>query len=243
MEIPALTEEVLLIIGIAAAVIVLLIILAVVLAVRRRRERARLRERFGPEYDHAVRTEGERRATEDLSGRVEERESFTPVDPGEETRTSLRRRMAALQFRFVDDPADTLLETQRVVLDALRACGYPAGEDRERALKLLSVDHPEVTPSLRTLLGGTYGRDVGRMQTLFVDAKRALREVVRLGYGPDDLASTPHAGSDRPTITRGEPAPADPETPARAARDEPAAEPARTSSAVPRPPARVPDDG
>jgi hypothetical protein len=92
MEIPALTEEVLLIIGIAAAVIVLLIILAVVLAVRRRRERARLRERFGPEYDHAVRTEGERRATEDLSGRVEERESFSPVDPGEDTRSGLRRR-------------------------------------------------------------------------------------------------------------------------------------------------------
>ena len=195
MELPALTDELLIVLGVAAVVIVALIVFAAITASRRRKQRQQLKERFGPEYDHAVDEHGTRKGVTDLQGRVEQRESFTPVDPGEDTRQRLRQRMAALQFRFADDPADVLLETQRVVLDGLRACGYPVAEDRERALKLLSVDHPEITPQIRSLLDGDYGGDVSHMQALFVAAKRALRDILQLTYSPDDLAGSSAAAA------------------------------------------------
>jgi hypothetical protein len=225
MQLPDIDQELLIIIAVVAAVVVVgLILLAVLRSRRRRRETERLRSRFGSEYDQAVASEGSRGAVEDLHSREEARESFSPVDPGDEIRDDLRRRMAELQFRFVDDPPDVMLELQRVALDALRACGYPVAEDRERALKLVSVDHPDATQPLRTLLEGAYGRDVAGMQQLFHGVKGALRDVVRVTYSTADLQAGSAHGAATPAGQAHGPGDADerPDSHADRARTDPA---------------------
>lgn len=232
------TEEQLFIAAITVGVLLLaLVIVGLVLLARRRRRHERLQGRFGPEYERTVQREGSRQAADELDGRLADHEQFHPTVPDEQTRDELRRRVAALQFRFVDEPADVMLETQRVVVDALRACAYPVAEERARALRLLSVDHPQVTDSLRRLLDGSYGTDVGRMQALFTDVKRALRDVAHVTFGPDDLtggpdgarAAAPEVGSARSTTSQ-------PASPAR----EPTGR--RPASAVPEPPSTSPAD-
>jgi hypothetical protein len=204
------TEDQLLIVVVMTAAIALVVtVVAALLAVRRRRQRRRLKEQFGPEYDHAVSASGESGAVENLHERIEERQAFTPAEPSDEERDTFRQRMAALQFRFVDEPADATLELERVVVDALRLCGYPVAQDRERALELFSVDYPNATPSVRELLDGTYGSDIGRMQQLFVDVKRALQNLLRLTYGPADAASDIHLDDRRDAVP-----PPPPRTPA-----------------------------
>jgi hypothetical protein len=181
-------DQLLTVVLVTAAVALVVALVAGLLALRRRRRRRRLKEEFGPEYDHAVSTAGTSGAVDALEERERQRQRFTPTEPSDEEREAFRQRMAALQFRFVDDPADVTLETQRTVVDALRACGYPIANDRDRALELFSVDHPNVTPSVRTLLAGEHGSDVGRMHELFLDAKLALRDLLQITYSPDDAA-------------------------------------------------------
>lgn len=187
------TDEILVVAGIAVAVLVVLgLVLWLVSASRNRRQR-KLRQRYGREYDATVEAKGRRAGVDDLDHREEERQSVRLREPDESTRADLRQRMAELQFRFVEEPSEVLLETQRVVVDSLRARGYPIAEDREQALRVLSVDHPDETPALRTLLEGTYGRDVGRMRELFVEARRALLNVLDVSYSQRDVPGT-HRG-------------------------------------------------
>lgn len=181
------TEQIWIAAGVAVLVIVVLVVILAVTRGRKRKERDRLRSRYGREYDATISDKGTREGVDDLAHREEERRSLTLRDPDETTRADLRERMALLQYRFVEDPGDVMLEAQRVVVDGLRARGYPVAEDRERALRLLSVDHPDQTPPLRTLLAGSYGQDIGRMREIFLEARRSLREVLHVSYSTRDL--------------------------------------------------------
>lgn len=181
------TEQMLIAAGVAVLVIVVLVVILAVTRGRRRKEQDRLRSRYGREYDATISDKGKREGMDDLAHREEERRSLTLRDPDETKRAELRERMAQLQYRFVEDPGDVMLEAQRVVVDGLRARGYPVAEDRERALRMLSVDHPDQTPPLRTLLAGSYGHDIGRMREIFLEARRSLREVLHVSYSVRDL--------------------------------------------------------
>lgn len=205
------TEEILVIAGIVVAVLVVLGLVLWLAGSRRRKRRERLRERYGSEYEATVDAKGRRAGVADLDHREEERRSLRLRDPDESTRADLRGRMADLQFRFVEEPNEVMLETQRVVVDALHARGYPIAENREQALRLLSVDHPEQTPSLRALLEGNYGRDVARMRDLFLDSRRALLQVLDVSYTPRDLTHAPPRERPAPAggPERREPVPAD----------------------------------
>lgn len=176
-------------IGVAAVVVIVLVALAVMASKRRRRERDELRARYGSEYDRTVRAAGgERAAAADLHERERERETLSLRSARDDERDEIRARMAALQYRFVDDPHQVLLETQRVAVDALRVRGYPVVDDREKGLRALSVDHPEDSGPIRELLEGSYGRDVGKLRELFIAARHAMATVVELSYSMRDAA-------------------------------------------------------
>lgn len=236
-------EEALLIVGATAAIILLLLALgALIVHSRRKRKRDELKGRYGPEYDHAVAEHGKKAAVEDLDTRAQAREGFTPATLTETETEALRKRLATLQYRFVDDPSDVLLETQRIVVDTLRAQGYPIATDRERALKLLSVDHPNATATLRTLLSGSYGDDSGRMHTLFAGTKTALRDIAGLSFSSDDLPAHTSAETHQPQQA---PATADAPEPRQPQQTRPAAnadgtepQPAAANTAAPPVPTR-----
>lgn len=184
---------------IAVAIAVPVVVLAVVLSARSHRRTA-LRERFGPEYDRTLRTAQSKRAgLRDLEEREQLAQELALREASVDELSDLRRRIATLQYQFLDDPDGALLDLRPVVDDALAARDYPAHDDRERALRLLSVEDPEATVALRRLDEVTDDRprtkqegpvtlDVQR--EVFLGVRAALRDVagVTLGEGEPPAA-------------------------------------------------------
>jgi hypothetical protein len=135
----------------ALVIVVLVIVLAavVLMAVRKRRS-AKLRERFGPEYDRVLQREGDARKAEGvLEFREKRREKFKvrPLSPAD--RSSFAVRWNEVQARFVDDPRGAVTVADSLVTDVMQARGYPIGEFDQRAADI-SVDHPVVVENYRS---------------------------------------------------------------------------------------------
>ena len=171
----------LIIIGIVVLVVIVAILLIV--SARKRKQREELRSRYGQEYDRTVRERGSKRAAvKDLQEREALHSELALHDLNEADRDLVRRHMASLQYRFVEDPDDVMLSTQRVMTEVLRARGYPVAEDRDKALRLFSVDYPQDAGQVRTVVEGNYGGDIGRMQEAFLGARRSLANVAGVSY-------------------------------------------------------------
>jgi hypothetical protein len=132
--------------GVAIALLVGLLVLAVVvvllvLSIRRMKERSRLlQERFGPEYDREVESEGRRRAEKELEERQRRHAELglKPLEPQAQQRFAERWRRA--QSGFVNDPADAISSADQLTTEVMRAMGYPT-EGYEQQAADLSVQH------------------------------------------------------------------------------------------------------
>jgi hypothetical protein len=138
-------------IGVAVAVILAVAVLAWLYVQRRRRATtAELRQRFGPEYERAVGEHGsERRAEAQLEAREKRVEKLTlrELDPTERARFS--GQWQTLQFRFVDNPQESVTEADALVSAVMQARGYPVADFNQRAADI-SVDHSRVVANYRS---------------------------------------------------------------------------------------------
>ncbi len=150
----------------AAAVAVLAVAALVFVLVSARKKRtAHLKERFGPEYDHAVTAQGGPRKAE---ARLEAREkrveklSIRPVPP------ELRERFASswrnVQARFVDEPGAAVLEADGLVRKVMESRGYPVGSF-EQGAEDVSVDHPHLMANYRAAHEIARKKDRGEAST------------------------------------------------------------------------------
>ncbi|GGY64422.1 hypothetical protein [Streptomyces omiyaensis] len=117
-----------------------------------RGRRARLRDRFGPEYERAVEAAGSRRAAEEeLDAR---RRRFADLEikpvPGE-ARERYARRWMRVQEEFVIRPEAAVHEADELVAALMRDRGYP-DEGYEQRLRDLSVRHGRVLDDYRAAL-------------------------------------------------------------------------------------------
>jgi hypothetical protein len=133
---------------IVLAVVVVVAAVGIWIMVRNER-RKQLRDRFGPEYDHAVRKYGNvTRAESDLAAR-QERVSRFEIKP---LRAAEAERFAAAwrrtQSRFVDEPRQSIAEADRLVQEVMEVRGYPVGDFEQRVADV-SVDHPVVVEHYR----------------------------------------------------------------------------------------------
>ena len=136
-------------IWIALIVLAVLIIIALVAAGVRRSRSAALRDRFGAEYDHAVRRAGKRSVAEqELINRTEEAKRFEIRPLSASERDGFRREWAAIEARFVDRPATAVVEADELIGAVMRTRGYPTA-DFDRYASLLSVDHAQVVEHYR----------------------------------------------------------------------------------------------
>lgn len=179
---------------IAAAAAMVVAIVLVVLAVGRRRARAGvLEERFGSEYRRLVDVlRSRRRVDEELTRRVERRAGYELRELDEDERGDLRNQWRTVQAGFVDGPEACAQAAVQLLTEAAAARGYP-GEDVERCLDDVSVDHPELVADLRRAMasGGTtpvterHRRIVLRVRALF-DGLVGEREVQSATTEPVD---------------------------------------------------------
>jgi hypothetical protein len=129
--------------------IVVVAVIVVAALMMRSRSRAKLQERFGPEYEREVTARGsERDAARHLSD-VADRRDRLDIQPLDRTaRDRYTRRWEAVQSDFVDQPGGALDEADRLITDVMRDRGYPVEDFGERA-ELVAADHPQVVEHYR----------------------------------------------------------------------------------------------
>ncbi|HEX4156400.1 MAG TPA: hypothetical protein VHY48_12375 [Acidobacteriaceae bacterium] len=135
-----------------AIIIVLAIILIVAIVVATRRQRStHLRRQFGSEYDRALQKHGNAKAAEaDLAQREEHVHKLTLRELPASERTAFADEWAAVQRRFVDDPAIAVSEADRLVERVMAARGYPVATDFEHRANDISVDYPGLVQNYRS---------------------------------------------------------------------------------------------
>lgn len=190
MDSTTLTQPPVLYVLIALAVLLVgAVVWGVMASKRRREERERLQQRYGAEYERTVSEHrSTRAAVADLKAREQQHDQLSLHDLNDADRDLVRSHMATAQFRFVEDPAEAIGQAQRVMTEALRAKGYPVEGDRDEAVRMFSVDHPEHAGVVRTLLEGSHDSDTEHMRTLFLNATKVLRDVTGATFVQADAA-------------------------------------------------------
>src|SRR4030095_8291887 len=157
---------------IAVAAVLVVAVLAWLYARRRKAATARLRQRFGPEYEHSVREQGSERKAEaqlaDRQKRVAKLE-IRDLDPAERERFSAQWH--ALQSRFVDDPKEAVTEADALVSTLMQARGYPVADFNQRAADIF-VDHPRVVANYRS--GHEIALRIGKGEAITEDLRTAM---------------------------------------------------------------------
>ncbi|EFC82951.1 hypothetical protein [Parafrankia sp. EUN1f] len=179
---------------------------------------ARLRNRFGPEYERTLHEVGDRRSTErHLAGIARRRDSLDIQPLGAPRRAALKTSWNTLQALFVDEPVTATTRADDLITAVLRERGYPTA-DRAETADLLALDDPALSAALRTArrgeagaadtggAGGAGGAGAGPNETS-TDAMRlrflALRAVFDGLVAPADERS-----ADGPSTDMGSRAPA-----------------------------------
>jgi hypothetical protein len=177
----------------ALVLIVLAVGVGAWLAVQRQKS-VKLRRRFGPEYDRAVKEYGGRAKAEAELSKREQRVAglnIIPITAAEAARFS--NAWNSLQNRFVDDPKGVVAEADLLVRELMVKRGYPMGDFELRAADI-SVDHPSVVKNYRAaqiiaLRNARREADTEELRSAVVHYRTLFDEL--LGVVPAQVASVP----------------------------------------------------
>lgn len=134
-----------------AVVVMAIVLLAVVVAasMMRQKRSERLKDQFGPEYEHAVKSAGGERAAErELLARERKHNKLKIKELAPESRVRYVEAWGVTQAGFVDNPSQAVGDADRLVTEVMRERGYPVDDFEQRAAEL-SVDHPKVVEHYR----------------------------------------------------------------------------------------------
>ncbi len=137
---------------IAGAIAVLVMAaVGILVAVRRNQHKtAKLRARFGPEYDQAVLTHGTAGKAEGKLVKRETRvEAMKLRDLSAGERVRFQTGWLQVQSRFVDHPQAAVTEADELVSSLMLARGYTEANFDQRAADV-SVHHPRLVQSYRS---------------------------------------------------------------------------------------------
>jgi hypothetical protein len=108
-----------------------------------------LRTHFGPEYERAIQSAGNRRQAEaELRARKRRVDKLRLRELAEAERARYLEGWQSVQARFVDEPRKAVADADRLVGEVMNDCGYPM-EDFEQRAADVSVDHPQVITHYR----------------------------------------------------------------------------------------------
>jgi hypothetical protein len=169
-----------------AAVAILIAAALALLYVRKRRSTtANLRQKFGPEYERAVREHGsERKAEAKLADREKRVETLNirDLDPMEHERFA--KRWESVQSRFIDSPKGAVAEADDLVSLLMKTRGYPVSDFDQRAADI-SVAHPRVVENYRSAheIALRVGKDEATtedLRTAMIQYRSLFEELVQL---------------------------------------------------------------
>ena len=131
------------------AVGVIIVVALVVWQALSARKTRTLQDRFGPEYDRTIeRSDGKRRAEDDLAARAKRRDELDIRPLPTASRDRYVDEWQRVQARFVDDPGGAVGEADTLIQSVMRERGYPVDDFDQRAADI-SVDHPQVVENYR----------------------------------------------------------------------------------------------
>lgn len=203
--------------GIVVAIVVILLVVAlVVLFARRNQRRARLRERFGPEYDLAVRRGQDRRAVEQrLTALAERRDNLEIHDVAVEEHQRFARQWDDVQRGFVDDPGQAVADADGLLNTVLRSRGYPVDNFDDR-VALVATDHQDIVERYRdahdTYAGHlrTGSGETERLRKAFLGYRDVFERLNQPAQHERGEAAALPGGSTQPALPEAEPAQAEP---------------------------------
>jgi hypothetical protein len=138
-------------VAVVVIVIIVIVVLGVVAFLARAQSRRRgLQQRFGPEYDRAVKShENTREAEQELLARQKRHDELEirPLDP--EARERHLAEWRQVQERFVDAPESAVTEADSLLVLVMGERGYPT-EGYEQQVSDLSVEHAATIDRYRT---------------------------------------------------------------------------------------------
>lgn len=129
-------------------VIAVIAVLLIIWAVVRQQRTAKLRKRFGPEYDRIALESGPRKAETTLLERERRVEKFPIRGLASDERERFITEWRVVQSRFVDDPKDAVSQADQLVERLMQARGYPMSDFEQRAADI-SVTHPHIVSNYR----------------------------------------------------------------------------------------------
>jgi hypothetical protein len=130
-------------------VVVVLLAIALGVVLMRRGRSSQLQKHFGPEYERHVSEVGDRRAAEaELTERQRRREQLDIRELRPDERDRYQQEWAEIQRGFVDEPTRSLRAADDLVVEVMRARGYPV-DDFDRRADDISVDHPDIVHHYR----------------------------------------------------------------------------------------------
>lgn len=133
------------------AVVFLIIGVLLTMAFTRFQRTRDLRERFGPEYERAIKEAGDKRQAEsELEARLEHVKSLDihPLSAEDVERFTVEWK--ATQADFVDEPHAAIQKADQLIREVMKARGYPV-EDFEQRAADISVDYPDLVNDYRGL--------------------------------------------------------------------------------------------
>ena len=197
------TTETILLIAVAA-----IVILGAIWFATRKRRSSELREQFGPEYDQTVRERGGRgEAESELEARRKRVEQLKihPLSAADQERFAASWR--AIQSRFVDEPAEAIVEADRLVGELMQTRGYPVGDFEQRAADI-SVDHPNVVTHYRAAHAIATDREreaasTEELRQALVHYRALFEELLETSVTSGTTSTTSATGTNgRPTAIR-----------------------------------------
>jgi FtsZ-interacting cell division protein ZipA len=139
-----------------STIIIMILAVAVVLAIAvaiwfymQKQQTSRLRTKFGPEYNRAIRSEGDAKHAEQVLAERQKRvEKLNIRALNASERNDFAQAWQQEQARFVDEPSTAVGNADRLVQRVMKARGYPVSDFEQRVADV-SVDHPVVVQNYR----------------------------------------------------------------------------------------------
>jgi uncharacterized protein YneF (UPF0154 family) len=132
-------------------VVLILVILGLIMGpiFSRRQRSKRYQNKFGPDYDHTVKTMGnEKKAQTEMDERQKHVDTLNIRALSLSERDRYLAEWKAVQAKFIDQPGQATVEADHLIMEVMQLRNYPVSDFEQRAADI-SINYPELVSNYR----------------------------------------------------------------------------------------------